>query len=177
MMYSVEVREAQATACLESAAKYQRELLSAAEKLTGNKEAAMELFQQTCLNCHDAIQHRGFAGTEYRFYLLTALRNLYRRGQQLERLRQGLDGLEEAPDRAPASDLRGELVDQMAAEVREKFSARQRMAMRLHLDEHSFKEISELMGGGDQSWIRRQVLKIKVHLRETFGPVWDQLEE
>ena len=46
----------------------------------------MDLFQQTVLNCHDAIQRHGFHGDRYEFYLLKSLRYLaYREAKVAKR--------------------------------------------------------------------------------------------
>jgi DNA-directed RNA polymerase specialized sigma24 family protein len=174
-LLSLEIREAQATACLEVAATYQAELLKYARKLAGSDEGGMELYQQTCLNCHDAIQHRGFVGTEYRFYLVKAITRLHQRTDQMERLRQGLEGLEEAPTGGPACDTRGELVDQMLADVATHFPA-ERIPLRMHLDGMSYQQIADHTGGHDQSWIRRRVEKVKTYLRTAYGHVLANLE-
>ena len=54
-------------------------LLAGARKLAGSDEGGMELFQQTLLNCHDAIQRNGFNGDRYEFYLLRTLRHAHHR--------------------------------------------------------------------------------------------------
>jgi DNA-directed RNA polymerase specialized sigma24 family protein len=170
----LEIREAQATACLEAAARYQPELLAYARKLAGSEEGGMELFQQTCLNCHDAIQLRGYVGTEYRFYLVKAITRLHQRTDQLERLRQGLDGFEEAPAGGPACDSRGELVDQMLTDVSTRFPA-ERIPLRMHLEGMSYQQIADHVGGVEQSWLSRRLKKVTTYLRETYGQAWASL--
>ena len=61
-MIPATTREAQALACLEAAEQYRSPLMAIAYKLMSPSEEAMELYQQTLLNCHDAIQRNGFAG-------------------------------------------------------------------------------------------------------------------
>ena len=76
---SEDLREAQATACLKAGETYRALLLSVARKLAGSDEGGMDLFQQTLLNCHDAIQRNGFNGDRYEFYLLRTLRHAHHR--------------------------------------------------------------------------------------------------
>lgn len=173
--YSLEYREAQASACLEAAALHKAQLLAVAVKLAGSKEGGMDLFQETCLNCHDAIQHRGFAGSEFRFYLLTAIRRQHHRTQQEARRFVGLDGLEEAPISPATTDAQAHLAGQIQEELRKGFSFPDRIAFRLHVEGYSFTAIASMVGGGDESWIGRRVRRMKQHLRITFSQAWGNL--
>ncbi len=173
--YSLEFREAQALACLEAAALHKDQLLAVAVKLAGSQEGGMDLFQETCLNCHDAIQHRGFAGSEFRFYLLTAIRNLHRRHHQEAQRFVGLDGIEEVPASPAPTNAHAHLAGQMHEELRQHFSFSDRIAFRLHLDGKTCQQISEHVGGGDQSWIWRRLEKMKKHLRSAFSQAWSNL--
>ena len=175
-MIPAATREAQATACLEAADRYREPLLALARCLAGNDEDGMDLYQQTLLNCHDAIQRVGFAGDRYEFYLRTALKNLHRKLQKAQRkhhVEPLPEELAEAP--APATDGLADLAEQMMDEVREQFSPADRVALRLHADGYSCREIAELTGQGDRWHIRWRLDKLKAHLRETFRQAWEAL--
>jgi DNA-directed RNA polymerase specialized sigma24 family protein len=198
-------REEQAMACLEAAEQYRAPLLALATKLTGNAEEGMDLFQQTVLNCHDAIQRNGFAGERYQFYLLSSLRNQFnrskRRGgrevqvdfQAIESTssarndegpapwaakvrRQGVD-LNRAPVPTPPADAHAHLAEQILAEAKQQFSYADRVLLRLHLDEVPTREIVQLTGYGEHTGIWRRLEKMKEHLRETFQQAWEALGE
>ncbi len=77
-MNSVAIREQQALDCMASADRFR-------DQLAGGKEVGMELYQQSLLNCHDAIQRRGFKGDQYEFYLRTAVKNLHRKEKTRQR--------------------------------------------------------------------------------------------
>jgi RNA polymerase sigma factor (sigma-70 family) len=198
-------REAQATACLEAADRYRVPLLVLAQKLTGCPEEGMNLYQQTLLNCHDAIQRNGFAGERYEFYLYTSLRNQFRKQGRLasrevlldfqllesgstsrndegtapwaakvnRQIPEPITGLGAAA--TPTTDPQAELAEQVMAEVREQFDMRDRVALRLHVDGMSYRDIAALVGYRDQSWVWRRVERMKATLRKTFAQAWANL--
>lgn len=204
-MLPATTREAQALACLEAAEQHRTALLALAKKLTGCTEEGMELYQQTMLNCHDAIQRNGFAGDRYHFYLAQSMRNLYPRQQQQHRREIRMDfqltdsggsGRDDegdapwsvahskvkqswekiSPPGAPAS-AEAQLAEQMMAEVRQEFSFADRVALRLSLDGLSCQQIADHIGTKDQSWINRRLKRIKTHLRQAFQQAWEGLAE
>lgn len=204
-MIPAATREAQATACLEAADHHRGPLLGLARKLTGCPEEGMNLYQQTLLNCHDAIQRNGFAGDRYSFYLAQSMRNLYTR-QQVQHGRevrvdfqQAEAGGEERDDEAGAPwavgranaqssweqlraaeagpDERAQLAEQVMEEVRQQFSFADRIALRLSIDGLSCQQIAEHIGTKDQSWIWRRLGRMKAQLRQTFQQAWDGLAD
>lgn len=204
-MIPATTREAQATACLEAAEQHRSPLLAIAYKLTGSSEEAMNLYQQTLLNCHDAIQRNGFAGGNYSFYLAQSLRNLYVY-QQKQHLREQRTDFQQAEASSEERDDEGcapwvarmahaqasweqlhaagaapsaeaQLAEQVMEEVRQQFSFADRIALRLSLDGLSCQAIAEHIGTKDQSWVWRRLTRIKAQLRETFQQAWDALGE
>ena len=204
-MIPATTREAQALACLEAAEQQRSPLLGIAYKLTGSSEEAMDLYQQTLLNCHDAIQRNGFAGSNYNFYLAQSLRNLYYRTcqqhqrevrvdfQQTESGGSGRDDEGEAPWSATHNQVRNswekpsppgappsaeaQLAEQMMEEVKQQFSFRDRIALRLSIDGLSCQAIAEHIGTKDQSWVWRRLNRMKTQLRQTFQQAWEALGE
>jgi RNA polymerase sigma factor (sigma-70 family) len=203
-MLDTATREAQATACLEAAEHHRELLLALATKLAGNPEDGMDLFQQTLLNCHDAIQRNGFAGDKYQFYLYTSLKNQFkkdnrRRGREVQVDFQALESSSSTRDdegsapwaanisrqhsshptlKASAmldSDPLADLADEVMEAVREQFSFVDRITLRLHIDGMSFREIAQLIGRGEQTQFWRRVEKMKAQLRETFQQAYDAL--
>lgn len=192
-------REEQASACLEAAEKHRLNLLAVARRLTGSHDEGMDLFQQTCLNCHDAIQRNGFAGGRYEFYLLISLKNLHYK-EKKQRLRfvsidaevghgaadqhgeEERSSLTFVPGQylaAAEPELSGaaELAEQLMQEVRQQFSPADRLALRLHLDGYSTRQIAELTGQGHHLGVHRQLTRLKSYLRHTFRQAWLALAE
>jgi RNA polymerase sigma factor (sigma-70 family) len=204
-MIPAATREAQATACLEAADQHRTALLGLARKLTGCPEEGMNLYQQTLLNCHDAIQRNGFAGEHYYFYLAQTLRNLYTRQQKQYGRERRVDfqqaeaGGDERDDEgsAPWAAVRGavqdswehlhaagaapdahaQLAEQVMEEVRQQFSFADRIALRLSLGGMSCQQIAEHIGTKDQSWVNRRLGRMRAQLRHTFQQAWDALGE
>jgi RNA polymerase sigma factor (sigma-70 family) len=178
-MIPAAIREEQADACLQAAKKHHELLLRVAKHLAGNAEDGMELFQQNLLNCHDAIRRNpnGFTGDRYEFYLLGALKKLHIRTHQRERRHEQLDHELEPVALEPVGMELATLAEQVMQEVRERFSAPDRVALRLHIDGHSCQEIAEMIGKKDQSWVWRRIQRMKDVLRETFQQNWDALHE
>ncbi|MDO7846468.1 sigma factor [Hymenobacter sp. M29] len=172
--------ELQATACLAAAEAHQERLLSVAERLAGTPEGGMELYQEAVLRCHDMIQSKGFHGDHFEFYLLKTIRNLAFPSQQKAQLRtvplSPTLELSTPATEAPATDAVAHLAEQVSAEAQARFGMADRVALRLHAEGYSFQQISEMTTGGDQSWIRRRVNKMKNHLRAAFGRAWANLE-
>lgn len=203
-MLPADTREEQATACLEAAERHREPLLGLARKLTGCPEEGMELYQQTVLNCHDAIQRSGFAGDRYHFYLAQSLRHLHTRGlrrndreirmdfQFTDSGGYGRDDEGDAPwssahDKVKkaweeastlvAPHAEAQLAEQVMAEVRQQFSFADRIALRLSIDGLSCQQIAEHIGTKDQSWVWRRLQKMKAQLRQTFQQAWDGLAD
>jgi RNA polymerase sigma factor (sigma-70 family) len=203
-MLPATTREDQATACLEAADRHRGPLLALACKLAGSPEEGMELYQQTLLNCHDAIQRSGFAGDRYHFYLAQSMRHLHTRGlrrhsreirmdfQFADAGGHGRDDEGDAPWSAAhdkvkkaweeantASPVHAEaqLAEQVMAEARQQFSFADRVALRLSVDGLSCQQIAEHIGTKDQSWVWRRLQKMKAQLRQTFQQAWDALGE
>lgn len=188
----------QASACLLAATQHRARLLAVATKLTGSAEAGMDLFQQACLDCHDAIQRRGFQGDRYEFYLLTSLKNLhYKLAKEARRTRatdfqesqdyqSDYTGALYDPDQhagpgvptalpdSPHSE-RESLAEQVAAEAQARFSFPERVVLRLHADGYSCQEITELTGYADRYRVRHLLDRLKESLRRTFGQAWQAL--
>jgi RNA polymerase sigma factor (sigma-70 family) len=194
-------REAQACACLESAEKYRGPLLALARGLAGTDEGGRELFQQAVLNCHDAIQSRGFEGEHFQFYLRRAIKNLHYRTEKEARRyvpisftepaleeeheydwqgtgwEQPLVKLLQPVAREPEHDSHDVLAGQVWAEIQARFSPADRVAFRLQLDGMSCQQIAEHIGTKDQSWVWRRLERMKAQLRETFGQAFASLGE
>lgn len=193
--------EAQATACLLAGTHHRARLLAVATQLTGCPEQGMDLFQQNLLNCHDAIQRRGFAGERYEFYLLASLKRLHYRQQKVtqrtrptdfqacQNYEDGYLGEEVATlaalftpgehlplplGESPQSE-RQQLAEQVAAEVRARLSFTDRLLLRLHADGYSGQEIVGLTGAADRFRVRRALDRLKAQLRATFGQAWHAL--
>ncbi len=166
----------QAQDCLRAADTHRRQLLRLANGLTGSADAGMDLYQQTLLNCHDAIQRKGFTGNDYAPYLFRALQQAYYRHVNVARRFTSLpDYYEAVQEEGPDTEARAALADRIASKARTQFSLTDRLALRLHLDGESFQQISAHMGGGDQSWINRRVKKMKTQLRAAFEQAWAEL--
>ena len=176
-MIPAATREAQATACLEVAARLREPLLALATKLAGNEAAGMELYQQTLLQCHDAIQHNGFAGDRYEFYLRKALKNQQRREFSRQARTEPLPA--ELPHLlpSPVEDARACLGEQVMAEAQQRFGPADRVALRLSLEGYSCQQIADMIGKRDQSWVWRRIERMKETLREIFQQGWDALGE
>jgi DNA-directed RNA polymerase specialized sigma24 family protein len=196
-------REAQATACLKAGETHRVLLLAVARKLAGSDEGGMDLFQQTLLNCHEAIQRHGFVGDRYEFYLLKSLRYLaYKEQREAKRWAplpqqpmadpsdddftdgelsraEGWAQRSISPEASNAGgpDALAQLADQMQEEIRARFSPADRIALRLHVQGESYRDIAALVGGGDHTWISRRVNRMKETLRETFAQAWAALAE
>jgi DNA-directed RNA polymerase specialized sigma24 family protein len=127
--------EAQAAACLRAADTHRTALLRLARGLAGSAEDGMDLYQQTLLNCHDAIQRKGFAGTNYVAYLYQAIRQTqYRRNAAARRLTGLPDHYDAALAAEPDGEARQQFAEQVAAGARELFPVRDRVVLRLHLE-------------------------------------------
>lgn len=174
-----EEREAQAAECLRVGAAERGLLLSLAVKLAGNAEDGHDLYTQSLMDCHDAIQRLGFLGSNYKFYIVQAIKWL-----NVEQRRKAgkLTALEaaEAYDRtlqgAPAEDGLAALAADVETELASNYSAADVNAFRLHVAGSTYREIGQLMGK-DFSWIRRTVVKMKDSLRQTFGQAWANISE
>lgn len=203
-MLPADTREEQATACLEAADYHREPLLALARKLTGCPEAGMELYQQTLLNCHDAIQRNGFAGDRYQFYLAQSMRHLHTRWLKHHSREIRMDfqftdsggyGREDEGD-APwsaahdkvkkaweeastmvAPHAEAQLAEEVMSEVRQSFSFADRIALRLSIDGLSCQQIAEHIGTKDQSWVNRRLKRMREQLRQTFQQAWDALAE
>lgn len=167
---------AQALACLEAADTHRRPLLRLASGLTGSADAGKDLYQQTLLNCHDAIQRKGFTGTDYAPYLSRALRQAhYRRDTAARRFTSLPDYYEAVQEVETDDESRHRFAEQVAAAAQAQFAMPDRLMLRLHLEGESYRDISALVGGGDYSWIRRRLEKMKTQLRAAFGQAWSEL--
>jgi DNA-directed RNA polymerase specialized sigma24 family protein len=169
--------EEQATACLEAAKKHRLNLLAVAVRLAGSQEGGMDLFQQTCLNCHDAIQRNGFAGGRYEFYLLASIKNLHYKTRKQRREVALPDDYEVAEPAAPAASGQAQLAEQLMQEVRVHFSPAERVVLRLHVDGLTTRQIAEAIGQGHHLNVWRAITRMKDHLRITFRQAWDGLVE
>ena len=79
MKLPLDVREAQASACLQEACTLRPVLLRYARKLTqGDEEEARELVQEATLAVHETIQRKGFAGGSLKAYLFGTIGNLHK---------------------------------------------------------------------------------------------------
>ncbi len=196
-MIPADIREQQAYDCLEAAERHRVSLLAVATRLAGSTEGGMDLFQQTCLNCHDAIQRNGFAGGRYEFYLLTSIKNLhYKEAKERQRMvrwdfsadsdayyesgnakTQAVVTAARLTPPEPELDERAELAEQVMSEVKEVFSANDRVVLRLHADGLNARQIAEALGGGDRTWMHRRIKKLKDYLRQQFLQSWQALGE
>jgi RNA polymerase sigma factor (sigma-70 family) len=175
-MNSAAAREQQATDCLEAAERHRASLLAVACRYAGSEEGGMDLYQQTVLNCHDAVQRNGFAGGRYEFYLLTSIKNLHYKESKKKQQTVALSvELEPADVCEPPCDAHAQLAEQVAAEVRERFDGNERVILRLHADGYSFQTIAEMLGVSDRWRVRRQLDRLKGILRSTFQQAWDAL--
>lgn len=195
------LHEAQATACLEAAEKYREPLLALCRGLAGSDEDGRELYQQAVLNCHDAIQSRGFAGEAYQFYLRRAIKNLHYRTEKEARRyvaisfdepalaeeqeeewvgadqRGYYERLMQPAAGAPEQDSHDVLAAQVLAEIQANYSPADRVAFRMQLDGMSCQQIAEHIGTKDQSWVWRRLERMKKQLRATFGQTWANLAD
>jgi len=174
--------EAQAARCLEVAAAHKSHLLDVATKVMGAPERGWDLYADTLLNCHDAIQSGGFEGdgreVNYLNYLRFAIhhngkaeRGRSSRYQPLpHRLGQAADD-----DAGTCAESRAHLATQISIAVREKFPARDGQALELHLKGYTLHQISEMTEGGHYSRIHRRLTRMKQQLSESFGPIWNTL--
>ncbi len=197
-MIPAATREAQATACLATAERFQPQLLALALRLTGNQPDAMDLFQQSVLNCHDAIQSGGFEGDRYEFYLRRAIQTLHYRKARNRTVAIDFQELIEAdsddasgewgdefftketrPFAVAAIDEHGvsQLAEQMMEEVRARFTPAERVVLRLHMNGESSRDIADLTGLPNHLAAWRLVERLKSHLRSTFRQAWDSLTE
>ena len=143
---------AQALDCLQAADGQRRPLLRYATKLAGSAEQGMELYQQTLLNCHDAIQRGGYTGEDYGPYLFQALRYAhYRQDNAARRVSSLPDNYDAVQEAGPSADELHAFAEQIATDVRARFNWADRIAFRLHLDGYTFQQIADLTGGGNQS--------------------------
>ncbi|MGI4834615.1 MAG: RNA polymerase sigma factor [Janthinobacterium lividum] len=173
-------KESQADACLEVAERYQPQLLALAVKLAGSREGGMDLFQQSLLNCHDAIQRHGFEGERYEFYLRASIKNLHYKETRTQRRISYLEPEAEALPVAaePDQGAHAQLAEQVAAEARRRFSEHDRLLLRLHADGYSCQEIAALTGSSqDRRRIWERLDWMKQSLRETFAQAWQGLRE
>lgn len=174
-----EDKELQAMECLRVGAAERGLLLALAAKLAGNAEDGMDLYQQSLLDCHDAIQRLGFRGSNYKFYILQSIKWLnverQRAAGKLLPLEEGECGGAFAP--APAVDALAALAAEVESELLASYPPDAVAAFRLHVAGHTYREIETLMGPGHEfSWVRRKIIKMKDALRETFGQTWANLE-
>ena len=136
----------------------------------------MDLYQQTVLNCHDAIQRNGFAGGRFEFYLLASIKNLHIKEAKKKQKTVALSAeLEPADVSEPPCDAHAQLAEQVAAEVREHFDGHERVILRLHAEGYSYQNIAEMLGVSDRWRVRRQLDRLKTILRGTFQQAWDAL--
>jgi DNA-directed RNA polymerase specialized sigma24 family protein len=173
--------EAQATELLRigGEAATRTQLLRYALKLCGDPDTANDYYQQALLDGHDAIQHRGFAGSrdvDYKFYLMGAIKSKHaaevRRKSRLAPLTQRLmEGPEQVP-RHHAHHRQEHLAAQVAREIEEHPD---RVLFRLSVDGYSSRQIETLTG---RPWrtVARRVAQLKEQLRQTFAPKWRALE-
>jgi RNA polymerase sigma factor (sigma-70 family) len=198
MNSAAEIREEQAMACLEAAATYREPLLALATCLAGSQQEGMELYQQACLQCHDAIQAGGFQGDGYTFYLRRAIKNLHYAATRAQAKRVTLPPAEYVlPEELPegwepdaqerfhrqqflAAQPEPEysaLAETVMAEARARFPFADRIALHLSLSGMSCQQIAEHIGMKDQSWVWRRLNKMKAELRRVFQPAFDALGE
>ncbi len=204
--YTVEERELQATECLRVGAAERGLLLALATKLAGSAEAGHDLYTESLLDCHDAIQRKGFTGSNYKFYILQAIKwgNVERQRREvrftelpnMERQRrediavvdfdvptidrrtcEGYGYASGLTTSAPAEDG----IDTLAAEVERELTGTYSPALvnafKLHVAGSTYREIQTVMGPGHEfSWVRRKIVKMKEALRETFGQAWSNLD-
>lgn len=167
-------------ACLEAGAQHRQPLLALATKLTRSAEEGMNLYQQTLLNCHDAIQRHGFAGDRYEFYLYTSLKRLhYKQAKQQAQTTELPEDFADTYTAGPEPDVAGRqlLGEQLQAEAAARFSFADRVALRLHIDGYSGREIAELLGASCRITIWRRIEKMKANLKATFQSAWQALNE
>lgn len=194
-MIPADIREQQACDCLEAAERHRVNLLAVACRLAGSAEGGMDLFQQTVLNCHDAIQRNGFAGGRYEFYLLASIKNLSYKETKARRrtvlwdfsadsegyyesgnakTQAAVRGSQVAPPE-PELDEQAQLAEQVMREAKEVFSANDRVVLRLHADGLNARQIAEALGGGDRTWMHRRITSLKDYLRQQFLQSWQAL--
>lgn len=173
-------KEWQAAECLRVGAAERGLLLATATKLAGHAEDGMDLYQQSLLNCHDAIQKKGFVGPNYKFYLLQAIRWLHvERQRAAGKPIEFDDAAHWGPASAPASqaDPLASLAADIEQALETSYAPERVLAFRLHADGKTYREIAQVLGPGrDFSWVRRKVVEMKEALRETFGPAWAGLD-
>jgi len=204
-MTTLATREAQAMACLEAADHHRAPLLALARKLTGCPEEGMNLYQQTLLNCHDAIQRNGFTGEHYSAYLFSSLRRLHWRQaqhaqrevshdfQQAEAGSAGRDDEASAPwaaqvrrqqaaaslelPAAAAVDGLAALAASVQTELRASFGLFDRVALHLHAEGYSFQDIAEMVGVESRFYIRRRLDSVRHTLSKKFARAWRALHD
>jgi DNA-directed RNA polymerase specialized sigma24 family protein len=74
-------------------------------------------------------------------------------------------------------DAHAYLAEQVMSEVRAAFGDGDRVALRLHIDGYSTREIAILTGKPEHTTVWRRLEKMKDYLREKFQQAWDSLEE
>lgn len=178
--HTAEEKEWQAAECLRVGAAERGLLLATAVKLAGHAEDGMDLYQQSLLDCHDAIQRKGFVGPNYKFYLLQSIRWLHvERQRAAGKLTEFNDAAHcgPAPAPAPQTDPLASLAADVEQALETDYAPDRALAFRLHAQGKTYREIAQVLGPGrDFSWVRRKVVEMKDALRETFGQAWAGLD-
>lgn len=171
-------KEQQATECLRAGAAERGLLLALATKLAGNAEDGEDLYQQSLLDCHDAIQRKGFVGTNYKFYILQSIKwGNVERQRAAQRL-TSFDGAalgDQQLTSAPQVDALAALAAEVEQELTAEFAPADVAAFRLHVAGHTYREMEQLTGR-NYTWLSRKVNKMKEALRTTFAQTWANLD-
>lgn len=173
-----EENDSKATECLRVGAAERGLLLAVATRLAGNAEDGMNLYQQSLLDCHDAIQKLGFSGGNYKFYILQAIKWLNVEQQRAAGrfcLLEASEELDGATGPAPLEDGLATLAADVEREIERRYSPADVAAFRLHVAGSTYREIEQLTGR-EFSWVRRRIVKMKEFLRATFAQTYNNLE-
>jgi DNA-directed RNA polymerase specialized sigma24 family protein len=147
-----EEKDLQALECLRVGAANRGLLLALATRLAGNAEDGMDLYQQSLLDCHDAVQKLGFTGSNYKFYIMQAIKWLAVERSKERQRRAGLFVAVETAEQLDGATAPAPVEDALSV-------------------------LAELMGPGNEfSWVRRKVLDVKNYLRGTFGQAYNSLD-
>ena len=173
-----EEKELQASECLRVGAAERGLLLALATRLAGNAQDGENLYQQTLLDCHDAIQRKGFNGSNYKFYILQSIKWLNVEHQRAAGRLAPLNERSEASRAtapAPTDDALATLAAEVEQEIESRYSPADAAAFRLHVAGSTYREIEQLTGT-EFSWVRRRIVKMKESLRATFAQTYQNLD-
>jgi len=163
--------EDQATACLKAAETHRAPLMRFAVSLMGNDEAGRDLFSHVVLLAHDTIQSKGFTGDDFHLYMFRILKNeaAKLRPSSKKHVELSEKMMRELMDEESPVDMRAHFAEQVAKELESQYAPAEVALMKLHAEGYSYRDIAAITNGGDFSWIRRKVERMKAQLRETFS--------